>query len=98
MTKPRYTSLARRDIIEAADFYDQRSRDLGEDYIAAVERAGWLLLENPAVGEQYSEEYRAFPLRDFPYTMYYESIDRGIRVVAVFHQSRGSRFIHSRIR
>lgn len=99
MKKPRYTSPARLDIIEAAAFYDDRSRNLGADFMAAVERAGWLLFENPVLGEQYSAEYRAFPLDDFPYSLYYELIDGGgIRVVAVLHHSRGTRFIRSRVR
>jgi len=99
LKKPRYTNLARLDIIEGAAFYDERSRNLGADFMAAVERAGWLLLANPALGEQYSHDYRAFPLDDFPYSLYYELIDGGgIRIVAVLHHSRGPRSILPRIR
>jgi plasmid stabilization system protein ParE len=98
VSRPRYTSLARLDIVEASDFYDRQSRHLGADFTAAVERAGWLLAENPGLGEAFTPQHQEFPLEDFPYTLYYELIERGIRVVAVLHQSRSPRYVRSRIR
>jgi plasmid stabilization system protein ParE len=91
VTKPRYTSLARLDLVEALQYYDCHSQHAGDDFLTEIERTAWLLAGDPEIGEVFVEGVREFPIRDFPYTMYYELVEQRVRIIAVLHQSRDIR-------
>jgi plasmid stabilization system protein ParE len=84
-----FTPAARWELIEAHNWYENKSPGLGRRFMAAVdaevERVGANPLEFPAV---YRTIRRAL-LRRFPYAlMYVVESDNRVTVIACFHGSR----------
>jgi toxin ParE1/3/4 len=46
------------------------------------------LIENPTLGSVALRDIRRFPLRRFPFTIFYRTEADALRVIAVAHQSR----------
>lgn len=46
------------------------------------------LVENPAVGRIALRDIRRFPLRQFPFTIFYRIEADTLRIIAIAHQSR----------
>jgi plasmid stabilization system protein ParE len=84
----RYTSLASRDLTEAADFYNSKSTSAERRLLEDIERTAALLSSFPTLGEERHHGIRRFALHDFPYFLYYVILSDGLRIVAVAHQSR----------
>jgi toxin ParE1/3/4 len=87
--------LARAEVRDAAIYYHaEAGADLAEDFVAEVERAYGLLSESPGIGSpRYAHvlpgmEIRVWPLRRFPYLIFYVNQPDHIDVVRVLHAHR----------
>ena len=79
---------AATDIVQTAQWYEDRSKGLGFDFVTEVDRA-------MARAEQGAKHYRlvyrqlrCIHLRRFPYSIYFVSYEAGIQVIAVMHHRR----------
>ena len=84
----RFHRLARRELIEAAEYYDRESPGLGAAFLDAVEASVAEILEHPEVGSFVSDDVRRRIVRRFPYAVLYVLGDGSVRVLAVMHSRR----------
>ena len=80
---------AEQDIADALDFYREQAGVLiAQRFLSEFERIAQLLIEHPDIGTPTSKGRRVFPLRVFPYSVVYRSLEASIRVIVVRHQHR----------
>ena len=80
---------AEQDIADALDFYAEHAGLLvARRFLSEFERVAQLLADNPGFGTPSTQGRRVFPLRVFPYSVVYRSLDAGIRIIVVRHQHR----------
>ena len=80
---------AEQDIADALDFYTEQAGVLiAQRFLSEFERVVQLLVEHPGIGTPTTKGRRVFPLRVFPYSVVYRSLETSIRVVVVRHQRK----------
>lgn len=80
--------LAREEVSDAYQYYEAQKAELGNTFLAALDDALNLILENPKLHPIDFENIRKALLKKFPFTIYYEAIEDRIFIYSVFHQSR----------
>lgn len=84
---------AERDLTGAFRFYKtEAGRGVAGRFLKEFERVVKILEEFPDIGTPTNDERRVYPLSGFPYSIIYRSVDTGIRVLVVRHQSRDPAF------
>ncbi|WP_394792023.1 type II toxin-antitoxin system RelE/ParE family toxin [Rhodoferax sp.] len=80
---------AEQDIADALDFYSEQAGLLvAKRFLDEFERVAQLLVDYPGLGTPSTKGRRVFPLRVYPYSVVYRSVDAGIRIIVVRHQHR----------
>jgi len=80
---------AEQDIADVLDFYEEQAAPLvAQRFLIEIERVANLLVEHPGFGTPTTRGRRVFPLRVFPYSVVYRSLETGIRILVVRHQHR----------
>lgn len=80
---------AEQDLADALDFYiEQAGPRVAERFLGEFERVARLLVQHPGAGTPTTKDRRIFPLRVFPYSVVYRSLETGIRIIVVRHQHR----------
>ena len=79
---------AQQEVEDAAARYEAQQAGLGRDFRAEFEAALGRIVQNPQLYGIELGEFRACPLRRFPYTIFYIDLEDRIWVGAVAHQSR----------
>lgn len=69
-------------------WYAERSTKAAEQFLLELDRALAIILESPLSWGQVVGPWRRYPLRRFPFLIYFQETDSGIRVVAVAHGRR----------
>lgn len=70
---------AELDIANALDFYAMHAGvPVASRFLSEFERVAALLVENPHFGAPITKGRRVFPMRVFPYSLVYRSLDSGI--------------------
>lgn len=98
MTSVSWHPLARRELFEAADFYDTGSVGLGDIFLDAVERGIAVLEAQPGVGKRIRRETRGFVVARFPYSIVYRvgrtsgSERPCLFILAIAHHKRRPRY------
>jgi len=88
--------LAKQDIREARTWYRKISPLLGEDFIAALNRAMAVIREHPLAFQVVHRTFRRILLHRFPYALFYHAEKERIVIVAVLHQSRDPETLEQR--
>lgn len=90
-----YSPVARRDVIEIADYLVDIDPDLPLKFLDALEATADLLKDNPniGVGRDYNNplltDMQMFPISGFDkYLFYYRVVDDVIEVIHIFHGAR----------
>ena len=84
----RFLPEAREDIVEAADWYRERSTRAARDFTRRVEAATRRVGRNPFRYPQIRGEARHLVLARFPYSLIYLVDGDEVVVVSCFHQRR----------
>lgn len=84
----RFQPLARVELIEAQDWYEQRSSGLGEAFVQEVDRQVQRIAENPTGFPLLLSDVSRVRLRRFPYSLFYRIVGDECFVLACFHASR----------
>jgi plasmid stabilization system protein ParE len=79
---------ARRDLLEAALYYDRRVEGLGKDFFAEVQRVLERVLDHPESAPELRQGVRMARVSRFPYNVLYRMQGDDLLVLAVSHQSR----------
>ena len=80
--------LARRELTEAAQFYDVESPGLGSSFLDEVERCTQTILKHPEAGPIVVGPVRRRLLPRFPYALLYSVKADAVRVLAVMNLKR----------
>ena len=80
--------LARRELTEAAQFYDVESPGLGAAFLDEVEHCTRAILEYPEAGQIVMGTVRRRLLLRFPYALLYSIKPAAIRILAVMNLKR----------
>jgi plasmid stabilization system protein ParE len=79
---------ARAELRGARDWYEQAREGLGISFAEEVQRTIELIEEHPSRFPFHVETIRRASLRRFPFTLFFEEIEDGRYVWAVFHHRR----------
>jgi toxin ParE1/3/4 len=80
---------ARRELREARDYYEDKVKGLGKDFLARFSESLALLSAHPEAGSGIAPEVRRHLIVRFPYSVIYTLLTRDhLSVLAVAHQSR----------
>ena len=88
-----FTGAARADVIDAQDWYAERSVALGRRFRRALDRAVFGIVQNPLGFPIVWRDRvrRALVLERFPYALYFTLEGDQVTVIACFHASRDPR-------
>ena len=86
----RYHSGFDSDVIHAAAWYDERQPGLGSDFLARVRRTVSELIKDPRRRSAVDLGIRYWPVKRFPYVVFYDFTDTEIMVLGVMHTSQDS--------
>jgi len=82
-----------QDIAGALDFYtEQAGVPIARRFLSEFEGVAHLLVEHPGIGTPTTKGRRVFPLRVFPYSVVYRSLETSIRIVVVRHRRKKSSY------
>jgi plasmid stabilization system protein ParE len=93
-----YLSVAETELVEAAQFYDEREPGLGKAFLDAVREAGERICRNPELWAFYEKPVRSYRVLPFPYRLLYRELPDGVQIVAVMHLSRRPSYWKDRIK
>ncbi len=82
---------AQEEVEKAAAHYEGERVGLGQEFRSEFEAALGRVIHNPLMYGVEIGEFRACPLKRFPYTLFYIDLEDRIWVAAVAHQSRRPR-------
>lgn len=83
-----FHELAERELYEAATYYAEIRESLGGAFVTAVERAVKDITSAPRAGANASDGVRWWPVRRFPYMVFYRLGPDELRVLAIAHHRR----------
>ncbi|MCC9640977.1 type II toxin-antitoxin system RelE/ParE family toxin [Rhodopirellula sp. JC740] len=87
----RYHPLFDSDVLNAAEWYDDRQAKLGTDFVSRVRIAVDSLIADPERRTSIDYGVRYWPVERFPYVVFYDLTDSEILVLGVMHTSQESR-------
>lgn len=93
----RYASAAEDEVAQSILFYRDISFDLARDFVRELDQIIDLLRSSPKIGTPLDFGFRKFPLKKFPFSLYYEIRVDVLVIVAVGHHSRQPDYWKSRI-
>jgi toxin ParE1/3/4 len=88
MEQVSYHRLARRELNEAAQYYESESPGLGAAFLDEVERCSQAIANFPESGPLITETIRRQLLLRFPYALLYSIQSDRVRVLAVMNLKR----------
>ena len=91
-----YLAEARREVLEAFDWYLGRSPQAAAAFLHELDSAVALIAEAPDIWPHYERETRRYVLRKFPFNIIFRIVDNSVQLVAVAHQSRKPGYWHPR--
>jgi toxin ParE1/3/4 len=98
MTRPiRFDPAAKRELNEAAEFYDSEDLGLGESFLDAVERATKQIQAFPESSQVSLTPVRTKVLSAFPFSVIYWVAEDVIFVLAVAHHRRRPGYWRGRV-
>jgi hypothetical protein len=89
--------IAKADLREACEWYDDKRPGLGNDLIACVEDTLNKLRRWPDLGLVVHKKLRRAPVRRFPYGVFYVLDGQDISVVGIIHGRRSPQFWKKRL-
>src|SRR5688572_18297720 len=79
---------AEADMAEAKDWYDEKRKGLGDDFLDCVDAALERIRRNPEAYAVIYKSLRRAMVRRYPYGVYYTIADQQIVVAGVIHARR----------
>jgi toxin ParE1/3/4 len=84
----RYHPLFDSDVLDAAEWYDDRQPNLGSDFLTRVRRAVNRIIADPERRTSVDFGVRYWPVERFPYVVFYDLTESEVLVLGVMHTSR----------
>ncbi len=86
--KARFLASARRELLRAADWYDDRIPGLGDRFLDEIGKALRRILDFPEAHPALDVRYRRCLLAVFPFSIIYRVQQGHVVIIAVAHMSR----------
>ncbi|WPL19136.1 Plasmid stabilization system protein [Thiorhodovibrio winogradskyi] len=83
-----FLRAARRELVEAAIWYENQHANLGTDFILEIDRCLGVIAEQPELFALTHKDVRRITVKRFPYSIYFRTTAERILVLAVFHHRR----------
>lgn len=83
-----FRRIAKAELIEAAEWYEQRRTGLGNSFLAAVQQVLDRAALQPDFYPQTYRDIRQALVSGYPYCIYYRERSNRLLVIAVFHTAR----------
>ena len=83
-----YHPGAEAELVDAAEYYEERLTGLGEVFLDAVDAAVGVVASDPLRAALCGQGVRRYLLKRFPYALYYRAGSEETRILAVKHHSR----------
>ncbi len=80
--------LAELEISEAFIFYEEEAENLGDKFLKSLERSIEIIGSNPKLYPKRRKPYRACPMKDFPFLIFYSIEKEKILIHSIFNTSR----------
>ena len=84
----RYHPSFDSDVLDAAEWYDERRLGLGADFVARVRNATSALIADPERRTAIDYGLRYWPVERYPYVVFYDFTDTEVIVLGVMHASQ----------
>jgi toxin ParE1/3/4 len=94
----RMHAAARRELLDASDWYDERTPGAGRRLKAEVREIGTRIATAPEQGSPHLYGTRRFILNRFPFSTVYLTLDATGHIVAVAHHSRKPGYWRKRLK
>ena len=88
MKRLAYLSVAEMELVEAAQFYDERQPGVGKLFLDAVREAGERIRQNPEWWPVLETPIRGCRVVPFPYRLLYREFPERIQIVGIVHFSQ----------
>ena len=89
---------ASKDIVSAAEYYEEKNAGLGESFFETVDNVCESLLHSPHIGVPFETKFRKLIMNRFPYIIYYSVETEYIVILGVLHgKSRHEEAMKGRI-
>ncbi len=92
-----FLRAARLEFDAAALWYEERSRGLGAQFVAEIDRAVQLAGRDPLRYPVVFRDVRSIGARRFPYSLFYRTEARRVVILGVFHASRDPEIWRQRV-
>ena len=89
---------ARRELLEAREYYDGQRQGYGERFVEAVEAEFALLLQFPQIGRRLRKNIRRRNISRWPYGIVYVLDASELVIIAIAHHRRRPEYWRSRLR
>lgn len=86
----RYHPLFDSDVLNAAEWYDERQPNLGADFLGRVRKAVDQMVADPDRRTVVDYGVRYWPVERFPYVAFHELTETEVLVLGVMHTSQES--------
>ncbi len=93
----RFLPAVEDDAMVAYEWYERKSRGLGEEFLRMFYACSTDLARNPKLFAKAHSKFRRRLLRRFPYAIYYQIIDTNVVIFGVFHCARDPRTIKRKL-
>lgn len=81
----RHNLRAQKDLLQAAEWYEQQQQGLGERFLDEYEHIEFYIALNPALFPEKIRGTRQAPLKKFPYVVIFKIVGNHIRIISVFN-------------
>jgi hypothetical protein len=92
-----FHKLAKNELIESRDYYDEIIFGLGEHFISEFEKAIDRIQDNPYLYPKVLKDIRKCNLKIFSFSIFFDIINNEIRILAISHQKRKPYYWEKRI-
>ena len=89
---------ARADVLEAYDWYANRSQTAADAFQGELQRAGIAIQRNPLLWDSYLFGTRRYLMKRFPYVVVYRITEERIEIIAVVHGRQRPGFWKGRLK
>ena len=83
--KLRYTDRAKDDLEQAIEWYEQKRKGLGLEFLDTLQLILKNILEHPEMYAVRYADYRVCTLKKFPFSIFYTAMPEEIIIHAIFH-------------
>jgi toxin ParE1/3/4 len=86
------------DVDEAIEWYEEKSKGLGERFIASFEATLSKIIKNPLHYLFITKDVRRCTLKRFPYNIHFVIKENTIVILGVIHRKRSNAYLRRRFR